>query len=171
MNAYHPKAYAALRHADVAVLATGGRQAANAVRDADVVVCATSFRAPVFDSALVRDDAIVIAVGSHEPTVREVDAALFQRAQIIVEDVTTALRECGDVVMAIEENAIEENAITPDQLIPMRSVVSGEVRLTPDRPVLFKSAGMSWQDLVIAEAIVSRLEENSHQAGGFSTAV
>ncbi|GAA4562809.1 ornithine cyclodeaminase family protein [Planotetraspora kaengkrachanensis] len=150
-----PEAYPAPRDADVAVVPAGGAQAANAVRDANVVVCATSSRVPVFDSTLVRDDAVVIAVGSHEPDAREVDAGLFRRAHVIVEDVRTALRECGDVVMAVEEKAI-----TPEQLITMRSVVSGEVELTTDRPVLFKSAGMSWQDLVIAEAIVSRLQEH-----------
>ncbi|GAA4585581.1 ornithine cyclodeaminase family protein [Planotetraspora phitsanulokensis] len=150
-----PEAHTALRHADVAVVATGGRHTANVVRDADVVVCATTSRRPVFDSSLVRDDAVVIAVGSHEPDAREVDAGLLRRAQVIVEDVTTALRECGDVVMAIGENAI-----TREHLITMRSVVSGEVELATDRPVLFKSAGMSWQDLVVAEAIVSRLDES-----------
>ncbi|GIH90584.1 ornithine cyclodeaminase family protein [Planobispora siamensis] len=153
--ARRPEAYASLREAGVAVVGTGEREAGEAVRGADVVVCATSSRVPVFDSALVRDDAVVIAVGSHEPDVREIDAALFRRARVIVEDVGTALRECGDVVLAVEEGAI-----TPERLITMRSAVSGQVELAADRPVLFKSSGMSWEDIAVAEAIVSRLEKN-----------
>jgi ornithine cyclodeaminase/alanine dehydrogenase-like protein (mu-crystallin family) len=44
---------------------------------------------------------IVIAVGSHEPDRREVDTPLVSRAQVIAEDRETALRECGDIVMAV----------------------------------------------------------------------
>ncbi|GII00609.1 ornithine cyclodeaminase family protein [Planobispora takensis] len=153
--ARRPEAYARLRQDGVALVGSGGGEAADALRRADVVVCATSSRVPVFDSALVRDDAVVIAVGSHEPDAREVDAALFRRARVVVEDAGTALRECGDVVMAVEEGAI-----TPECLITMRSAVCGGVELAADMPVLFKSAGMSWEDLAVAGAIVSRLEDN-----------
>jgi ornithine cyclodeaminase/alanine dehydrogenase-like protein (mu-crystallin family) len=38
----------------------------------------------------------------------------------------------------------------------MRDIVTGHTRPAPDRPLLFKSVGMSWQDLVTAEAVVSR---------------
>lgn len=72
------------------VTGPGSLAAAAAVAAADVIVCATSASEPLFDSSLVRDDAVVMAVGSHEPHVREVDAALFARAQVIVEDVPTA---------------------------------------------------------------------------------
>ena len=73
------------------------------LRAADVVVCATTARTPLFDSTLLTDDVIVIAIGSHEPDARELDGALMGRAQVVVEDVATALRECGDVVLAIAD--------------------------------------------------------------------
>ncbi|WP_104063649.1 ornithine cyclodeaminase family protein [Arthrobacter sp. 4R501] len=131
------------------VVALGSSAAAEAVAAADVIVCATSASEPLFDSSLVRTDVIVVAVGSHEPHVREVDAALCGRAQVIVEDVPTALRESGDVIMAIAEGTL-----TAEDLIPMKDVANGVVRLDPHRPVLFKSSGMSWEDLVIAKAVV-----------------
>jgi ornithine cyclodeaminase len=55
----------------------------------------------VFDSGLLRDDVVVVAVGSHEPDARELDGRLLGRASVVVEDVATALREAGDVVLAI----------------------------------------------------------------------
>jgi ornithine cyclodeaminase/alanine dehydrogenase-like protein (mu-crystallin family) len=122
------------------------------LRAADVVVCATSARSPLFDSALLRDDVAVIAVGSHEPAARELDAALLGRASVVVEDVATALREAGDVVMAIAEGAL-----TADDLVPMRDVATGRFALPADRPLVFKSVGMSWQDLVVAEAVARRV--------------
>lgn len=127
----------------------GSPQADEALESADVVVCATSARSPVFDSALLRDDAVVVAVGSHEPDARELDAPLLGRATVVVEDIATALREAGDVVLAIAESTL-----TAADLVPMRDVLTGDVALPTDRPLVFKSVGMSWQDLVVAAAVV-----------------
>lgn len=126
----------------------GSAQAAEALQHADVVVCATSARTPLFDSTLLRDDVVVVAVGSHEPDARELDAALLGRATVVVEDVATALREAGDVVMAIDEGSA-----TAAELATMQDVVTGTTTLPVDRPVVFKSVGMSWQDLVVAGAV------------------
>jgi ornithine cyclodeaminase len=127
----------------------GSAAADQALAAADVVVCATSARAPVFDSALLRTDAVVVAVGSHQPDARELDAALLGRATVVVEDIDTALREAGDVVLAIAEGALQAA-----DLVPMRSIVTGGCLPDPDRPLVFKSVGMAWQDLVIAEAVL-----------------
>lgn len=118
-----------------------------ALRAADVIVCATTSRVPLFASDRVRDDAVVVAVGSHEPDARELDSALMGRAQIVVEDVTTALREAGDVVLAVRDGSL-----SPADLIPMADVVTGAVELHHEAPVVFKSTGMSWEDLVVAQA-------------------
>ena len=79
------------------------------------------------------------------------DTAFCVRACVIVEDRQTALRECGDVIQAIAENALG-----PDDLVPMREVARG-IRAPADEPVFFKGSGMSWQDLVVAEAVLARL--------------
>ncbi|WP_369131890.1 ornithine cyclodeaminase family protein [Modestobacter sp. I12A-02662] len=131
-------------------LRLGAAAADEALRRADVVVCATSARTPLFDSALLRDDVVVIAVGSHEPDARELDAALLGRACVVVEDVPTSMREAGDVVLAITEGAL-----SAADLVPLRDVVTGRVTVPGDRPLVFKSVGMSWQDLVVAEAVLS----------------
>jgi ornithine cyclodeaminase len=131
-------------------VAIGTPPADAALGSADVVVCATSARSPVLDSTLVRDDAVVVAVGSHEPDARELEPALLRRATVVVEDVPTALREAGDVVLAIEDGALAE-----DDLLTMRDVVTGDAVVPDDRPLVFKSVGMSWQDLVVAEAVLA----------------
>jgi ornithine cyclodeaminase/alanine dehydrogenase-like protein (mu-crystallin family) len=125
-------------------------QADEVLRAADVIICATSARTPLFDADLVADTSVVVAVGSHEPDAREVPAALCARATVVVEDVATALREAGDVVLALHEGALQAQ-----DLVPMRDVVTGHTSPDPDRPLLFKSVGMSWQDLVTAEAVLS----------------
>jgi ornithine cyclodeaminase len=116
-----------------------------AVAQADIVCCCTTARVPLFDSALLPDHATVVAMGSHEPDAREVDAALVQRATTVVEARSAALREAGDIVQA-----------GPVALATLDELVRGEVAVAPDRPRLFKSSGMAWEDLVVAAAAYER---------------
>lgn len=129
--------------------ATVGR--AGDVRDAQLVVCATTARTPLFDGSLVPDDSCTIAVGSHEPDAREVDTALISRAQVVVEDVAVALREAGDVIVPIGEGAIG-----PDSLVPLSAIVRRETGVNRARPRVFASSGMSWEDLVVATEVYRR---------------
>lgn len=122
------------------------------VRRADLVVCATSSAVPLFDSRRLGTESVVLAVGSHEPGAREVDSALAARAQVVVEDPATALRECGDIVLPVAEGAL-----SAARLLPMARVVRGELELDAARPVLFKGSGMAWQDAVVADAALRRL--------------
>jgi ornithine cyclodeaminase/alanine dehydrogenase-like protein (mu-crystallin family) len=115
---------------------------------ADIVCCCTTAREALFDGSLVADHAVVVAIGSHEPGLRETDDALAARATIVVESRSSALREAGDVILAIESGAA-----SPDELVTLSDVVRGEARPDPERPRLFKSTGMSWEDAVIAAAL------------------
>jgi ornithine cyclodeaminase/alanine dehydrogenase-like protein (mu-crystallin family) len=141
-----PKSFSSTR-----VLAADDPSVSRLLGEAHLVVCATTARTPLFESRLLGDRAIVVAVGSHEPDTREVDAAFCARSCVIVEDRQSALRECGDVIQAIAEGAIG-----PEDLVPMREVARG-ARAAADESVLFKGSGMSWQDLLVAEAVLARL--------------
>jgi ornithine cyclodeaminase/alanine dehydrogenase-like protein (mu-crystallin family) len=133
------------------ILAADDPDVTKIIQQADLVVCATTARTPLYDSRLLAERAIVVAVGSHEPDAREVDSAFCARAAVIVEDQQNALRECGDIVLAIAEGVLRR-----DNLIPMREVALGQ-RPARDEPVLYKGSGMSWQDLVITEAVLTAL--------------
>jgi ornithine cyclodeaminase len=118
------------------------------VATADIVCCCTTAREPLFDGALVPDHATVVAIGSHEPDVRETDDALAARATIVVESRTSALREAGDVILAIDSGAT-----TAEALVTLAGLVRGEATPAADRPRLFKSTGMAWEDAVVAGAL------------------
>jgi ornithine cyclodeaminase/alanine dehydrogenase-like protein (mu-crystallin family) len=128
--------------------AAGSDEADALFRAADLVVCATTAREPLFDSTVLAADTIVVAIGSHEPDARELDSALLARAQVIVEDVATALRECGDVIQAIADESL-----SVDGLVTMRDMVTGVVAPASDGPIVFKGSGMAWQDLAVAAKI------------------
>jgi len=114
------------------------------VADADLIVCATTAREPLFDGRSVRPEACVVAVGSHEPSARELDADLVRRSRVVVEDVATALREAGDLILA---------DVPVSDLLTLADLVHG--RRPPQRepsPVVVKTVGMAWQDAVVAAA-------------------
>lgn len=142
----------ASRVLDSGLEATVGSAAS--VGAADIVVCATTASEPLFDSLLLKPNACVVAVGSHDAGRRELEAALLARATsaggVVVETSEVALREAGDVILAIDEGAV-----SPDQLIDIASVVS---RNEPTAGVsVFKSVGMGWQDLVVAREVFDRV--------------
>ncbi|MFE3401750.1 ornithine cyclodeaminase family protein [Streptomyces anulatus] len=138
--------------ADRRLTAADGEVAAS-VRRADVVVNPTSARRPVADGRLVRDGAVVLAVGSHEPDARELDSVLMGRATVVVESRATALREAGDVVLAIHEGSLD-----PDDLVTLADPTGSRGDVPADRPLVVKTCGMGWQDLVVAVAAHRRKE-------------
>ncbi|MGP3534777.1 ornithine cyclodeaminase family protein [Microbacterium sp. RD1] len=124
---------------------------ASDVAGADLIAAATSSVVPVLDGTLIPEHAVVTAVGSHHPDARELDAALLARAAVVVEDAGTALREAGDVVMAIAEGALRaEHLVTIGEVVRDRAHPARADRRRG--PAVFKSVGQGWQDLVLARA-------------------
>jgi len=122
---------------------------ADDVRDAQLIVCATTARTPLFDGSLVPDDSLSVAVGSHEADARELDSALIMRAQLVVEDSAVALNEAGDLLIPLGEGVID-----PASLVPMRDIITNATPVDHRRPRVFKSSGMSWEDLIIAAEVI-----------------
>ena len=119
---------------------------------ADIVCCCTTAREPLFDGDLVAAGATVVAVGSHEPGAREVDERLAGRARVVVEARSAALREAGDVIQAIERGMLDEESLTTLAEL----VAGGRAPIPAERPCLFKSTGMAWEDVVVATELARR---------------
>ncbi|WP_231443853.1 ornithine cyclodeaminase family protein [Brevibacterium zhoupengii] len=122
-----------------------------AIRAADIIVTATTASEPLFAADLVRPGAVVMACGSHDPHSRELPAELFTSAMVVVEDLSTVLREGGDVVLAISDGALDA-----DSLVTMKAFSNGEVSADPDQTLIFKGSGMSWEDLAVATRLVGK---------------
>jgi ornithine cyclodeaminase/alanine dehydrogenase-like protein (mu-crystallin family) len=124
------------------------------VADADVVVCATTARRPLFDGRRLRPGTCVVAVGSHEPDARELDDATIGSAdRVVVESRGVAMREAGDIIQAVRAGVVRE-----DSLVDLGEAV----RLAPPAgSSVFKSVGMGWQDLVVADLAYRRWAETT----------
>lgn len=131
------------------------------VGEADIIICATSAAEPLFDGGHVPAHACVVAVGSHEPDRRELDETLLRRSQVWVEDVSTSLREAGDIVLAERAGALGRA-----HLHPIADLVTGRTTPAPDRPRVFKGTGMSWQDVVLATRVQEAVLGSGPFAGG-----
>ncbi len=119
-----------------------------AVAGAHLIACCTTAREPLFDSKRLRPDATVVAVGSHEPDVRELDSGLMRRATVVVESRASAA-SAGDVVLAAEPG---RDIVAGD----LSELVAGRIPVPADRPRVFKSVGEAWEDLVLAAAAYDR---------------
>ncbi|MDR5701562.1 ornithine cyclodeaminase family protein [Agromyces aerolatus] len=125
---------------------TGDR--AGAVAEADVIICATTSDAPLFDGALVKDDAIVAAVGTHGLDRRELDDGLVRRADLVVEGRRSARAENGNLATALTAEDWRDRP--PANL---RDAVRGAFTRRPGRPAVYTGVGMSWEDLVCASVV------------------
>ncbi len=114
-----------------------------AVRDADVVVVATSATEPVLDGAWIAAGAHVNAVGATRPNWRELDDALVRQARLYVDSRAAALQESGDVIAA------------PEVFAEIGELLAGTKhgRQTEDEITLFKSVGVAVEDIVAADLV------------------
>ncbi len=115
---------------------------------ADIIICVTSSRTPLFDGNLPADHAIIASVGQHGLDAREVDATLVHRSDVAVEGRASSWRESGNLIPA--RDLEEWQRICPPNL---KDLVAGAFRRTPGRPALYTGVGMAWQDLVMAAAV------------------
>jgi ornithine cyclodeaminase len=91
--------------------------------------------------------------------VLELPPELLGRATVVVEDPATASREAGEVIAAVERRLLR----TAD-LVPLADLAAGRALVRDDRPRVFKSVGMAWEDRVVAEAILT-----AHRTGQGAT--
>ena len=120
-----------------------------AVRDADIIVTATSSHEPVIEKDWVSPGAHINAIGTHSPQSREIDSATMAAARIFVDRRESALNEAGDYLLAAKEGAVNPDSIVAElgELV----IKTKEGRTSPAEITLFKSLGLAIEDVVCAE--------------------
>ena len=134
--------------------------ARSAVDGADVVVTATSARAPVLERNWLAAGAHVNAIGASVPSMRELDVATVAASELFTDSRVSIANEAGEFRLAIEEGVI-------DGLDHVRAEL-GEVligahggRSSADALTVFRSLGLGVEDLAAAELAVSNARRDS----------
>ncbi len=127
-----------------------------AVRDADVVVTATSAHEPILARAWLKEGAHVNAAGSSIPTTRELDTATMMAASLFVDRRESTLNEAGDYLFPLREGAIGPEHIRGELGEILIGTVPG--RRSEDELTVFKSLGLAVEDLAAAEHVLRRAE-------------
>jgi ornithine cyclodeaminase/alanine dehydrogenase-like protein (mu-crystallin family) len=130
--------------------------AEEAVRDADVVVTATSAREPILRREWLKPGAHVNAVGSSIPTTRELDTATIVDAALYVDRRESTLNEAGDFLFPLREGAVREDHIRGELGELLIGAAAG--RSSPAELTVFKSLGLAVEDLAAAEHVLRRAE-------------
>lgn len=118
------------------------------VPNADVILCVTSSKTPLFDGSLPADHAIIASVGQHGLDAREVDQTLVKRSEVVVEGRGSSWRESGNLIPA---RSVEEwKDINPSNL---KELVNGQFKRVDGKPTLYTGVGMAWEDLVSAAVV------------------
>jgi ornithine cyclodeaminase/alanine dehydrogenase-like protein (mu-crystallin family) len=130
-----------------------------AVQDKDIVITATSSKAPLFDGRLLADGTHLCVIGSNFLSKAEVDVATIRRAgRIVCDSIDACQLEAGDLVPALQDGSF-----TWSKAMELKNVVAGTApgRTSPTEITLFKSVGLALEDLAVA-AVVYReaLEQN-----------
>jgi len=126
----------------------------DALKDADLIVTATSAREPVIRRDWISDGAHVTGIGTYSPESREIDSATMAAARIYVDRRESALNEAGDFILPLKEGLVTEASIVGE----IGEVVLGQApgRLSNDEITLFKSLGLAIEDLACAEYLFEK---------------
>src|SRR5256886_4450022 len=112
-----------------------------AVREADVVVTATSAREPVLKGEWLKPGAHVNAVGASRPDWRELDDAAMRNV-VIVDSQEGARNESGDVILS---------GATP--FAELGEILNGSKHVESGMTTIFKSLGMAVEDVAAAKLV------------------
>jgi ornithine cyclodeaminase/alanine dehydrogenase-like protein (mu-crystallin family) len=128
-----------------------------AVREADVVVTATSSETPVLRREWLRPGAHVNAVGACFPHTRELDGETVAAASVFVDRRESAESESGAFILALAEGAIEADHIRAE----LGDVLAGTSpgRTADDELTVFESLGLAVEDLFASVYLLRRARE------------
>lgn len=127
---------------------------AEALAGADVVCTVSSAREPVVTAGLLAPGAHVNAVGSHAPSIREIDGEVMRDARVVVDSREATLAECGDCLIPISEGLFGSEHVSDE----LGEVLAGSRpgRQSVDEVTIYQSCGIAVQDVAAARMVYDR---------------
>ena len=128
--------------------------AQKALKDADIIITATTSATPVVKGKWLNEGTHINAIGSYYPHARELDTETVVKSKLVVDLRKAALEEAGDVILPIKEGAITEKHIYAE----LGEIVTGNKpgRVNDREITVFKSVGLAIQDAAVSKLIITR---------------
>lgn len=138
--------------------------------ESDVLCTCTTSKTPLFDGNMLRKGTHINAVGSFQPSTRELDDITIRRSRIVVDTYDGAMAEAGDLLLPLKSGVIRRENLLADlhELVSRKT----KVRTSSTEITLFKSVGNALEDLVAAELLeqsVLSLDGKSSQLSASSS--
>src|SRR5438132_1313193 len=122
--------------------------AEDAIRDADVIVTATSSKTPVLHGTWLKSGCHVNAVGACRPDWRELDDNAMRNV-VFVDSREAAMKESGDVILSRAKIYAE-----------LGEAFAGKVPPRANETTIFKSLGMAVEDVAAALLVYRSATQN-----------
>jgi len=119
-----------------------------AIREADIVSCATTSKMPIVPGAWVMPGTHVDLVGGFKPDMREADDDLMGAADVFVDTFAGALAEAGDLLQPLVSGRLQRASIAAELADLAAGRHSG--RTDARQITVFKSVGTGIEDLCAA---------------------
>ncbi|SES42466.1 ornithine cyclodeaminase family protein [Psychrobacillus sp. OK032] len=135
-------------------------EVAAAVRQADIINCATRSNEPVFNGDDLKKGAHVNGVGSYLPHMHEVDITTITRAsKIVVDDFVGVKDEAGELIDAVNQGKWSFEQVYGE----IGKLVVGAIRgrENEEEITFFKSVGAAYFDLAVAKGVFAKAKEQN----------
>jgi ornithine cyclodeaminase/alanine dehydrogenase-like protein (mu-crystallin family) len=124
----------------------------SAVRQADVISCATTSTQPIVRGAWLAAGTHLDLVGGFRRGMREADDEAVARSRIVVDTYAGALAEAADILEPLDRGVIDRTAIVAELAELAAGTRSG--RTDAEQITLFKSVGTALADLAAARLLL-----------------
>ncbi len=128
-----------------------------AVGVADIVTLITSAKDPIVEGAWFRPGTHINGIGSHAPTMRELDATTIERSKVVCDLVEACKSEAGDFMIPVEAGQWSWEKCHGS----LGDIVTGKLsgRENDQEITLFKSVGLAIQDISAAHHVFTKANE------------
>ena len=125
------------------------------LKNADVICTATPSEDSLFQLDTIKSGVHINAIGSFKPHMKEMHSDIINSSHLIVDSIEACKKEAGDLIQAKNETLWDFDNV----FMELGEVFSKQEKLNElqKNNTLFKSVGLAFQDLVIAEALMHDL--------------
>lgn len=129
----------------------------NIASSCNLIVTTTPSTSPLLLASQIRRGTHITAVGADSPHKQELDANVFEQADLVVADSIVQCTERGDIAHAIKNGMIGQ-----DKIIELGNVISGisPRRISDEQITIADLTGLAVQDIEIAKSVYAACKKD-----------